>query len=653
MAAVPSVSLSSSRFVASWSHLFMRLIHFSTLSPRCLLFAPSFVARRSRVNIPCSGFRRSRETTHGNVIGTEFGVGDMLKQGNVLLTTYAPGDYERFRCPKCQGSIYNVQNVGVNSSPKGASAMWSCLLVQCRWTGSLAVEDECKWSNACSKQMAGGLTEESLHLIPLSKKFIMYFSNRGISEKTLNRNGVRQYRNAIAFPCRKDGKIVGCKYRTLQKFFWQARNGQRIFYGVDDIKHATEVIIVEGEIDKLSMEEAGFLNCVSVPDGAPAKVSESDLASKEQDKKFEFIWNCKEYFEKVNKIILATDSDSPGQALAEEIARRLGRERCWRVNWPCYGLKKLKDANEVLQYLGKQAICDMIQSAEPFPIRGLFRFSNFFKELDDYYYQGFGNESVMSTGWSGVDAFYRVVPGEMTLVTGVPNSGKSEWIDALICNLNHMKGWHFALCSMENKVQEHARKLLEKHLRKPFFNAPYAESIPRITKQELDDGKTWLTNNFFLIRCNDEELPSITWVLNLAKAAVMRHGIHGLVIDPYNELDHHRPSNQTETEYVSQMLSRLKRFAQHHDCHVWFVAHPRQLHLWHGEAPNLYDISGSAHFINKCDNGIVIHRNQDPAIGPLDIVQVLVRKIRNKAAGTIGDAFLSYDRVTGEYKDCN
>lgn len=90
------------------------------------------------------------------------------------------------------------------------------------------------------------------------------------------------------------------------------------------------------------------------------------------------------------------------------------------------------------------------------------------------------------------------------------------------------------------------------------------------------------------------------------------------MIDPYNELDHQRPVHMTETEYVSQMLTRIKRFAQHNDVHVWFVAHPRQLQGWRGEPPNLYDISGSAHFINKADNGVVIHRNRDAEQGPLN-----------------------------------
>lgn len=98
-----------------------------------------------------------------------------------------------------------------------------------------------------------------------------------------------------------------------------------------------------------------------------------------------------------------------------------------------------------------------------------------------------------------------------------------------------------------------------------------------------------------------------------------------------------------------------------------------QLQNWNGQAPNMYDISGSAHFINKCDNGIVIHRNHDKELGPLDRVQVIfylllliltiyhfincglnsihingdkvcVRKVRNKVIGGIGDAYLSYNR---------
>ena len=130
-----------------------------------------------------------------------------------------------------------------------------------------------------------------------------------------------------------------------------------------------------------------------------------------------------------------------------------------------------------------------------------------------------------------------------------------------------------------------------------------------------------------------------------------RYGIRGLVIDPYNELDHQRAGNVSETEYVSHMLTKIKRFAQVAGVHVWFVAHPRQLQQWRGDAPGLYDISGSAHFVNKADHGLVVHRNRDPAAENPAEVQILVRKVRNKIAGTLGDAVLVYDRVNGRYID--
>lgn len=605
-----------------------------------------------------------------------------LQMLNIDCTSLKPGQHSGLMCPECQGGSTKERSLSLLIGEDGISAQWNCHRAKCGWRGatkkipisagsSTRELETLAMENATSNaEGAEGIpnvevvdlkdfTVENLRLQEISAEIRDYLATRQISRKTLQRNGVmqtrRNNRTVIAFTFRRNGKIVNCKYRDVHKRFWQETHGEKIPYGLDDIKEAREIIIVEGEIDKLSMEEVGYKNCISVPDGAPSKVSTKALPPVEQDKKYGYLWSSKEYFEQATRIILATDADKPGQALAEELARRLGRERCWRVTWPRKNETEnelCKDANEVLMNLGKEALKKMIEDAELYPIQGLFRFSRFFAVIDAYYNRQLGTELGVSTGWLGLDELYRVVPGELTLVTGVPNSGKSEWIDALLCNLSHGQGWSFVLCSMENKVQEHARKLLEKHIRKPFFDAKYGESKPRMTADELEQGKQWLNEMFFLIRCENEELPSIDWVLGLAKAAVFRHGVRGLVIDPYNELDHRRPANQLETEYVSQMLTKVKRFAQHHDCHVWFVAHPRQLQNWNGGAPSLYDISGSAHFINKCDNGIVVHRNRDPEAGPLDEVQILVRKVRNKMAGNIGDAYLSYNRATGEYADC-
>ncbi|CAN6689368.1 unnamed protein product [Malus baccata var. baccata] len=572
-------------------------------------------------------------------------------------TISVPGQYNHLICPMCKGGDSEERSLSMDISENWDRAIWCCFRGKCGWTGSTRAFVGNRLPPETSKlKKKREITEESLGLEPLCEEIIDYFSERMISRGTLMRNAVMQKSTgdqiAIAFPYRRDGKLVSCKYRDIDKKFWQEKDTEKIFYGLDDIKGTNDIIIVEGEIDKLAMEEAGFRNCVSVPDGAPPKVSSKELPPEEKDTKYQYLWNCKEYLKKASRIVLATDGDGPGQALAEELARRLGRERCWRVKWPKKNDKEnFKDANEVLMYLGSDVLKGVIEDAELFPIRGLFNFANYFDELDAYYHRTLGYEYGVSTGWKNLNDLYNVVPGELTIVTGVPNSGKSEWIDALLCNLSASVGWKFVLCSMENKVREHARKLLEKHIKKPFFDKRYGGSAERMSVEEFEQGKKWLNDTFYLIRCEDDSLPNISWVLDLAQAAVLRHGVRGLVIDPYNELDHQRPPNQTETEYVSQMLTKIKRFAQHHCCHVWFVAHPRQLHQWTGGPPNLYDISGSAHFINKCDNGIVIHRNRDPEAGEMDQVQVCVRKVRNKVAGTIGDAFLSYDRATGQFMD--
>ncbi|XP_020109257.1 twinkle homolog protein, chloroplastic/mitochondrial isoform X2 [Ananas comosus] len=583
-----------------------------------------------------------------------------LEDEGIPCSHCKPGQYSSLLCPKCKGGSSMERSLSVYIREDGGLALWKCFRGKCGWKGHAEPYGDVttqfiRERPSLKVKEHRIINEEDLELEPLCKELIAYFGERMISEETLRRNAVMQRRCdnkiVIAFTYRRDGTLVSCKYREVSKKFWQERNTEKIFYGLDDIRRTSDIIIVEGEIDKLSMEEAGFRNCVSVPDGAPARVA-NKVPDEEEDTKFQYLWNCRQYLDMASRIILATDADPPGQALAEELARRIGKERCWRVQWPQKNSAEVcKDANEVLMYLGPDALRRVIENAELYPIRGLFTFSHFFPEIDAYYNGCYGYEQGISSGWNNVDKLYKVVPGELTVVTGVPNSGKSEWIDALMCNINRTVGWKFVLCSMENKVKEHARKLLEKHIRKPFFNARYADSVERMSVEEFEQGKEWLNDTFHLIRCEDDCLPSVKWVLDLAKAAVRRYRVRGLVIDPYNELDHQRPPNQTETEYVSQILTMIKRFAQHHGCHVWFVAHPKQLQNWGGTPPNMYDISGSAHFINKCDNGIVIHRNRDPKAGPLDTVQVCVRKVRNKVAGSIGDAFLAYNRVTGEYME--
>lgn len=82
------------------------------------------------------------------------------------------------------------------------------------------------------------------------------------------------------------------------------------------------------------MYEAGFTNVVSVPDGAPRQVKEGDVPHQDADTKFSYLWNCRGVWDQAVRIVLATDNDGPGQALAEELARRLGVVAMLRSSGP-------------------------------------------------------------------------------------------------------------------------------------------------------------------------------------------------------------------------------------------------------------------------------------------------------------------------------
>jgi twinkle protein len=173
-----------------------------------------------------------------------------------------------------------------------------------------------------------------------------------------------------------------------------------------------------------------------------------------------------------------------------------------------------------------------------------------------------------------------------------------------------------------------------------------------MSEAELMRAMDWLADHFHFLRF-DDEAPTVEAILDKARAAVMRYGIRGLVIDPYNEIEHRRPANMTETEYVSQILGRVRRLAENHSLHVWFVAHPRIMRR-EGRSdaplpvPTLYDIAGSANWVNKPDLGVVVHR--DPSSDPTR-TEIHIRKVRFKSVGKIGAVALRWDRATGRYSE--
>ena len=169
-----------------------------------------------------------------------------------------------------------------------------------------------------------------------------------------------------------------------------------------------------------------------------------------------------------------------------------------------------------------------------------------------------------------------------------------------------------------------------------------------MAEPDLVNALDWIDQHFAIIRA-DDEAPSIDWILERAKASVLRYGSRGLVIDPWNEVEHTRPRDKTETEFVSFVLGKVLRFARGHDVHVWFVAHPaKPPHDQRNKPVGLYDISGSAHWRNKADVGFTVWRDMEDRTAP---VKINVGMARSKRVGQIGEVEMNYDRVTGLYSE--
>lgn len=262
----------------------------------------------------------------------------------------------------------------------------------------------------------------------------------------------------------------------------------------------------------------------------------------------------------------------------------------------------------------------------------------------------FGLQRGTSTGWRSVDELYTVRPREWTLITGIPGHGKSTWLDNLMINLAMSEeSWHFAVFSAENwPLERHAATLAAQFKRRP---------IEAQGDAEFNDASVWLDLAFTFI-CPRQDDFTIDRVLDLAHLAIQQDSlIKGLVIDPWNELDHSRPANMNETEYISRCLTKIRRFARTHEVHIFLVAHPtkmqRQKTADGSESnvypvPTPYDVSGSAHFRNKADCCICVWRD---VLDEKHETKIYVQKIRFREVGKVGCCSLTYDPYASRFID--
>lgn len=489
----------------------------------------------------------------------------------------------------------------------------------------------------------------------INPRILKWFEGRGISEKTLINSGVYSGQHlqngdsfivtpsvkgeVIVFPYFKQKKEVNCKYRTSGKKFYQRSGGYKTFFNAEILENeyvqngTNPLVITEGEMDALSLIESGYPYTVSVPDGAPPPcdmVGTIDEIDIEHDTKYSYVFNNWDALKSIRRIVIAADGDEPGQRLAEELVRRLGRVRCLFVEYP----EGCKDFNEVLLKCGKAEVLRVIRHAKEYPVSGIYTFSGLPDEPDLVPY---------TTGWGRLDTFLRPVFPAFMVITGTAGSGKSTWVNQLVAQMSILHGFSIALASFEMRI-------------KPFVS----DALLNVYKDLKRDGygDVWLENHFVFIapEPDNDDQHDIDWIIDKATATVIRHGIRILVVDPWNEVEHAHRKFESLTEYTSRAIKALKRFGREFNCLVIIVAHPtksgaEKAKVYHkGQGPDqtptneitLYDISDSAHWANKADFGIVINR-----IDGSNETDVMVKKVRNQElTGEPGMVTLTYDRRT-------
>ena len=456
-----------------------------------------------------------------------------------------------------------------------------------------------------------------------------WFGTRGISKQTLQALQVTEgqewmpqtskMENTIQFNYFMGDQLINVKYRDGRKNFKLYKGAEKVFYNINSIVGYDECIIVEGEMDVLALHEAGVKNVISVPNGATLNSNNLD-----------YLDNCIDYFEDKTKVILAVDADEPGQALKQEFIRRLGAEVCYTVDFA-----DCKDSNDYLIEHGVDALRSAIHAAKQVPLEGVSTLYDIQDELKDFVKNGF--KPGFQVGLKNFDEIFSTYTGQFITVTGIPSSGKSDFVDQMCVGYNTNYGWKTAFASPENApTYLHAHKLM----RKVWQDMPSPGDI---------DGEQWnkvadhVNDNFFFI---DMERYTLDHVLRKGAELVKRKGIKCLVIDPFNKVRDVNCKTEDVNRYTMEYLTKIEVFAKKYDVLVFIVAHPTKMYKGSDgkiEEPTMYNIKGGGEWYDASYHGLLVHRDYDTKTVKAKVLKVKFQNLGENGA----EAFFKWEPRSG------
>ena len=458
-----------------------------------------------------------------------------------------------------------------------------------------------------------------------------WFGTRGISKQTLKDLQVTEgsefmpqtgkKENTIQFNYFIGDQLINVKYRDGRKNFKLYKGAEKVFYNINSIVGYDTCVIVEGEMDVLALHEAGIPNAISVPNGATLNNNNLD-----------YLDNCIDYFDDKTRIILAVDADEPGQMLQRELVRRLGAEVCYLIDF-----NGNKDANDFLLEHSAEALRSAIHNARPVPLENVSTLKDIEDELKDFVKNGF--KPGFQVGLKNFDDIFSTYTGQFITVTGIPSSGKSDFVDQMVVGYNQRYGWKTAFASPENQpVYLHAHKLMRKH----WQDMPSPGDIGGGKWKEVTNH---VNDNYFFI---DMDKYSLESVLRKGAELVKRKGIKCLVIDPFNKIRDTNAASDDVNRYTMDYLAKIETFCKKYDVLTFIVAHPTKMYKGQDgkiEEPTMYNIKGGGEWYDASYHGLLVHRDYEAKTTKVKVLKVKFQNLGENGA----EAHFTWEVKSGSF----
>lgn len=467
---------------------------------------------------------------------------------------------------------------------------------------------------------------------------------RHISEETLVKMGVTSCydyispnvsetgkgynNNVIHFNYYRGDELVNVKFRGPRKEFWIVGGAEKIAYNLNGIKNTESCYIVEGEMDALALAEIGYTNVVSVPVGA-------------SDGQMHWLVDYyEEYFAMKKLVYICADLDLAGETLRKNLIKHFDPDQYVVIE--DYGKDpetgaRLKDANDCLIKLGPDALRRYLANGRATKPQGDADMELLGKDLDDLYANGLPQG--VKIGFANLDPLVRLEKGRLVILTGTPGSGKSQFLDQVAEKMNYHHGWRFSMFSPEMMpLSLHMAMLVSKFTGKHFDRESINPDLYQKAKERVMDAVHFI----------DPDSYDLDGILAIAKYQVRKYGCDALVLDPWNDLTMNG-EGITKTDDINTALLKILTFTQQQHIVTFVMAHPSKVaRNKDGTVPkiSLSDISGSIHFYNRADIGIVLTRHSEEG---RDYTELTVQKMRFANLGKVGDCYFKYQVGVGRF----